>query len=84
VTETPTGRQAQAARARRAFLTKFSSPEAKTEYFRELARRSHERRLTLRADETAALAHAVQLLTAIVARAQSGDGVVREEAASVA
>jgi len=65
---TPAQRRTQL--ARQAFDAKFDSPEAKSEYFRDLAQRSHERRLTLSGDEAAAIAAAYALLSQIAARAQ--------------
>jgi len=56
--------------ARRALAAKFSSPQEKSEHFRSLARRSHERRLTLSGDEAAALLHFHELLGSIVDRTQ--------------
>jgi hypothetical protein len=60
--------------ARQALAAQFASPEAKTEYYQELARRSHERRLTLSGDEAAALLAAYTLLRQIIERAQSTTG----------
>jgi hypothetical protein len=56
--------------ARQAFAAKFSSPEEQSAHFRSLARRSHERRLTLSGDEAAALLHFHGLLGSIVDRTQ--------------
>jgi hypothetical protein len=65
--------------ARQALAAKFPSPEKKSEHFRALARRSHERRLTLSGSEVEQLAQIVQILVRIVARDGSTE---REEAAS--
>jgi hypothetical protein len=72
--------------ARQALEAKFPGPEEKSQHFRELARRSHARRLTLSGDEAAMLAHAYDALRRIVEREQrvSAPTVVREEAANVA
>jgi hypothetical protein len=60
--------------ARQALAAQFASPEAKTEYYQELSRRSHERRLTLSGDEAAALLAAYTLLRQIIERTQSTTG----------
>jgi hypothetical protein len=69
--------------ARQALAAKFSSPQEKSEHFRGLARRSHERRLTLSGDEASALLHFHGLLGRIVERTQPGEAAVhaRKEAA---
>ena len=66
--------------ARQALAAKFSSPEEKSEHFRSLARRSHERRLTLSGDEAAALLHFHELLGSIVEpnAARRGSGACTE------
>jgi hypothetical protein len=56
--------------ARQALAAKFATPEAKSEHFRRLARRSHERRLTLSGEEAAAVLGAYELLRRIAERAQ--------------
>jgi hypothetical protein len=63
--------------ARQALAAKFPSPEKKSEHFRALARRSHERRLTLSGDEVDQLAQIAQTLVRIVDRDAS---TAREEA----
>ena len=63
--ETLTRKQAQTLPARQALAAKFPSSEEKSAHFRELARRSHRRRLTLSGDEAATLAHAYRLLGTI-------------------
>jgi hypothetical protein len=66
--------------ARQALAAQFASPEAKTEYYQELARRSHERRLVLSGDEAAALLAAYTLLRQIAERARhSADPPDREQ-----
>ena len=58
--------------ARRAFAARFGSSEEQSEHFRALARRSHQRRVTLSTDEAAALLDACDLLRRIAERAQKG------------
>jgi hypothetical protein len=72
--------------ARQALAAKFSSPEEKSEHFRSLARRSHERRLTLSGDEAATLAQLSDFLRRLVERDQRANAscAVREEATGVA
>ena len=53
----PSPRQQQAARARRTFLDKFPTPEARSQYFRDLSQRSAERRLTLSGEEAEAVSY---------------------------
>jgi hypothetical protein len=60
--------------ARQALEAKFSSTEEKTEYYRDLARRSHERRLVLSGDDATAVLAAYSLLRQIAERAQSTTG----------
>jgi hypothetical protein len=60
--------------ARQALAGKFASPEEKTAYFRNLAQRSHERRLVLSGDDAAVLLAAYTLLRQIAERAQSTTG----------
>ena len=62
MSETLTPAQRRTLPARQALAAKFASTAEKTEYFRELARRSHERRLTLSGDEATALLAAYTLL----------------------
>ena len=54
---------------RQAHAAKFASTAEKTEYFRDLARRSHERRVVLSGDEAAAVLAAYTLLRSIAERA---------------
>ena len=56
--------------ARRALAAKLDSPEKKSAHFRSLARRSHERRLTLSGEEADAVVGAFELLRRIAERAQ--------------
>jgi hypothetical protein len=80
VSETLTPAQRRTLPARQALEAKFASPTEKTAYFRELARRSHERRLTLSSDEAAAVLQAYTLLRAIAERAQhSADSSDRQQ-----
>jgi hypothetical protein len=66
--------------ARQALAGKFASPEEKTAYFRNLAQRSHERRLVLSGDDAAALLAAYTLLRQIAERARhSADPPDREQ-----
>jgi hypothetical protein len=71
VCETLTPAQRRTLPARQALEAKFTSTAEKAEYFRELARRSHERRLILSGDEVAAVLAAYALLRRIAERAQS-------------
>ena len=64
MSETLTPAQRRTLPARQALAAKFASPAEKTEYFRDLARRSHERRLVLSGDDAAALLAAYTLLRA--------------------
>ena len=68
--ETLTLRQRQTVPGRRALAGQFSSPEARTEHYRALGRRSAERRITLSGDEAAALVDAYALLSRIAQRAR--------------
>ncbi len=54
--------------ARKALAAKFSSPEAKREYYREIGERGNAGRLVLRADEAEALRDAYRLLRTIADR----------------
>jgi hypothetical protein len=54
--------------ARKALAAKFSSPEAKREYYREIGERGNAGRLVLRADEAEALRDAYRLLAKIADR----------------
>jgi 5'-deoxynucleotidase YfbR-like HD superfamily hydrolase len=64
----PTRGQQQTQAAREAFKARFPSPEARSEHYRELARRANEGRVVLSADEAAALGQAYALLTRIAQR----------------
>ena len=66
----PTRRQRQTQAARQALAECFPTPEAKSEHYRRLGRRSAERRVVLSGDEAAALADAYELLGRIAARAR--------------
>ena len=54
--------------ARKALVAKFSSPEAKREYYREIGERGNAGRVVLRAEEAAALRDAYALLRTIAER----------------
>jgi hypothetical protein len=54
-----------------ALLSKFSSDAERTAYFKDLAKRSHERRITLSSEEAQTLGAAYQLLGSIYAKAQA-------------
>jgi hypothetical protein len=69
--QTLTPRQRQTLAGRRALADQFSSPEARTEHYRALGRRSAERRVVLSGDEAKALSEAYALLGRIAERAQS-------------
>jgi hypothetical protein len=61
-------RQAQTRTARQTFSNSFNSPESRTAYFRDLGRRSAERRVTLSAEQAEAVAAAYQLLGSIASK----------------
>lgn len=63
-----TPRQRQTLPGRQALAAKFSTPEAKSEHYRALARRSNEGRLVLSGDEADALVGAYRLLGEIAGR----------------
>jgi hypothetical protein len=86
VQKTLTPAQQRTLPARQALEAKFISPEEKSEHFRALARRSHERRLTLSGDEAATLAQVSDFLRRLVERDQHPHDprTVRKAAASVA
>ena len=65
--------QRRTLRAREALAAKFSTPEEKSAYYRELARRSNDGRVVLSGDEAAALGDAYALLGRIVARNRQPD-----------
>jgi hypothetical protein len=62
----PGGRRTQA--AREAFARKFPTPEARSEFYRQIGERGNAGRLVLRAEEAAALRGAYQLLAKIADR----------------
>jgi hypothetical protein len=70
VSETLTPAQRRTLPARQALEAKFASTAEKTEYFRDLARRSHERRLILSGDDATAVLTAYTLLRSIAERVQ--------------
>ena len=72
----PAQRRTLAARA--ALAAKFSTPQEKSAYFSDLARRSAERRLTLSGDEAAALVGAYDLLRSIVGRIDGDPRIAAE------
>jgi hypothetical protein len=65
-----TARQRQTLSGRQALAEQFPSPEARTEHYRALGRRSAERRVVLSGDEAAALVGAYELLARIAERAR--------------
>ena len=67
--------------ARQALAARFASPSEKSDHFRELARKSHERRITLSGAEAAALVDAYSLLSRIAERARVKIGDAPNEAA---
>ena len=79
--ETLTARQRQTLPGRRALADQFPTPEARTEHYRALARRSADRRVVLSGDEAAALADAYSLLGRIAERARVKLGDAPSEAA---
>ena len=66
--ETLTARQRQTLNGRRALADRFPTPEARTQHYRELGRRSAERRLVLSGNEAVALRDAYALLRTIAER----------------
>ncbi len=60
--------QRQTRKARETYAARFPTPDAKTEHFRELGKRAAEQRLTLGADDVAALCECLSLLRQIAAR----------------
>jgi hypothetical protein len=64
-------RRRQTLPARQALAERFSSTAEKSKHFRELARKSHECRVTLSGDEAAALVEAYELLGKITERTRS-------------
>ena len=67
--------------ARKALAAKFSSPEEKRDYYREIGERGNAGRVVLRADEAAALVDAYSLLSRIAERARVKLGDAPNEAA---
>ena len=61
-------RQRQTLSARRALAAKFASPEEQSAHYRALAAKANAGRVTLTADEVAALGEAYALLSKIAAR----------------
>src|SRR5215217_7393809 len=66
VPSTPGQRQTKAARD--AFASRFSSPEERSRFYREIGRRGNDARLVLSGDEAAVLAEAYALLSRIAGR----------------
>ncbi len=62
----PGGRRTQA--AREAFARKFPTPEARSEFYRQIGERGNAGRVVLRAEEAAALRDAYRLLRTIADR----------------
>ena len=78
-----TARQRQTRPGRKALVEQFPTPEAKSQHYRALGRRSAERRLVLSADERAALVGAYELLARIAERARlNNDETVQKESAA--
>jgi hypothetical protein len=63
-------KQRQTAAARKAFDRKFATPDQRSEYFRDLAQRSHKGRISLSPDEAEALVSAYSILGRIAERAR--------------
>ena len=63
-------RQRQTANGRRAFLDKFPSPEARSEHFRNLARRAAGSRVVLSAADAAVLITAHELIGRVADKAR--------------
>jgi hypothetical protein len=61
-------RRAQTENGRRAFAARFSTPEEKSAYFREIGERGNAGRIVLRAEEAEALRDAYRLLASIANR----------------
>ena len=72
--------QRQTLPTHQALAEKFTSSADKTEHFRRLAQKSHERGITLSGDETAALVDAYSLLGRIAERARVKLGDAPNEA----
>jgi hypothetical protein len=74
-------RQKQTLPARQALAERFTSPQEKTDFYRELGRRSADTRVVLSGDEAAALVDAYSLLSRIAERARMKLGDAPNEAA---
>ncbi len=70
----PSAGQRQTLAARQAFSERFTTPEARSAYFRELGRRSAAGRVVLSASEAATLAGAYEILGQIAERTQQAEG----------
>ena len=71
---TPNQRRTQ--RARERFAARFSSPEEKSAFYRELGLKSAASRVILPAEAVTSIAEAVRLLEGVVAQAREGsDGL---------
>lgn len=66
--ETLTRAQKRTLPARRALAAKFSTPESRSEHYRQLAAKANAGRVTLSADEAEAVATALRLLGTISAK----------------
>ena len=66
--ETVTPNRKRTAAARRALAARFVTPEAKTEFYRELGRKSAMGRVVLSAEDAAALGNAYALLGRIASK----------------
>lgn len=65
---TLTRSQQQTQKARESFAARFPTPEARTEHYRELGRKSAEGRVVLRVEEFDALVRAHALIDPIIER----------------
>jgi hypothetical protein len=68
MSEVLTAGQRRTARARETFAQSFSTPEARSEHYRQMAEKASAGRVVLRAEEAAALRDAYQLLRTIADR----------------
>ena len=77
-----TPRHHQTLAGRRALAEQFPTPEARTEHYRALGRRSAERRVVLSGDEATALADAYSLLGRIAERVRAKTVTESQESAA--
>jgi hypothetical protein len=71
MSEVLTAGQRRTARARETFAQSFSTPEARSEHYRQMAEKANAGRVVLSVDEATALADAYGLLGRIAERVQS-------------